>query len=380
MKRIIALIMALAGLASSALAIPAFARKYGYSCEVCHAPIPHLKAFGEEFLANGYRIPDKEPPRATVDTGDPLLLLQRELPLAIRFDGFVAYENGEPPAPDFRVPWVMKILSGGNVSKTISYYTYFLMTEGGEIAGLEDAYLIFNDVFGLPLSFSFGQFRVSDPVKPSEIRLTFEDYLIYGFRVGDSRLSLSYDRGIVLGSSLPWGTDLSLEVVNGNGIETREIFDQDKYKSFVGRAVQNLAQGKVQVGILGYTGREKAEGAINTVRYLGPDVRLRFPKIELMAEYLRRTDSNPLFAARPESFRTDAFLAEAIISPQGEKGRLFLVAVYNRIRSDQKEIEADRLALNATYLLRRNLKWLNEYSRDLDGADHRFLSGIVVGF
>lgn len=35
-------------------AIPAFARKYGASCSLCHAPFPRLTAFGERFAANGF--------------------------------------------------------------------------------------------------------------------------------------------------------------------------------------------------------------------------------------------------------------------------------------------------------------------------------------
>ncbi len=36
-------------------AIPAFARKYQFSCSTCHAPAPRLKPFGEEFAARGFR-------------------------------------------------------------------------------------------------------------------------------------------------------------------------------------------------------------------------------------------------------------------------------------------------------------------------------------
>jgi hypothetical protein len=35
---------------SDCYSIPAFARKYQISCQVCHSPaIPRLKAFGDEF-------------------------------------------------------------------------------------------------------------------------------------------------------------------------------------------------------------------------------------------------------------------------------------------------------------------------------------------
>ena len=56
-------------------AIPAFARKYQFSCSTCHAPVPRLKPFGEAFAARGFRLedPSQEPPRATYDVGDPTL-------------------------------------------------------------------------------------------------------------------------------------------------------------------------------------------------------------------------------------------------------------------------------------------------------------------
>lgn len=75
-------------LASEAWSIPAFARKYSISCKVCHNPFPRLKPYGDEFANNGYVIKDKETPRYNIETGDDMLSLLRELPIAIRFDGF----------------------------------------------------------------------------------------------------------------------------------------------------------------------------------------------------------------------------------------------------------------------------------------------------
>ena len=73
-------------------AIPAFARKYQISCQVCHSPaMPRLKAFGDEFAGNGFRLTEYESPRYFIQTGDDKLSLFRELPLAIRIDGFATY-------------------------------------------------------------------------------------------------------------------------------------------------------------------------------------------------------------------------------------------------------------------------------------------------
>ncbi|MCX6560754.1 MAG: hypothetical protein NTZ26_09595 [Candidatus Aminicenantes bacterium] len=382
MKKLCLLALSLVALVQAAAAIPAFARKYGYSCEVCHAPVPRLKAFGEQFMDNGYRIPDKEPPRATVDTGDPLLLLQRELPLAMRFDGFLAYAPNNPAAKsDFQSPVAMKILSAGNLSDKISYYTYFLMSEDAKIVGLEDTYLSFRGVFGLPVDIVFGQYRITDPVKPSETRLTAEGYAIFGFRVGDSRINLSYDRGIMASTGTAFGTDVMLQLVNGNGIDEQDIFDSDKYKSFVYRVAQSFWKDNLRLGILGYSGKEAgANGLTNSVSYFGPDLRLRLPKIELLLEYVRRTDSNPLFLTAAAGATTDAFLAEAMVSPWGEKGRTFFTFAWNKVDSSLEAASWNGLTVNVNYLLRRNLKWVAEYTHDLLRDNHRLLTGIVTAF
>jgi hypothetical protein len=382
MKKLCLLALSLVALVQAAAAIPAFARKYGYSCEVCHAPVPRLKAFGEQFMDNGYRIPDKEPPRATVDTGDPLLLLQRELPLAMRFDGFLAYAPNHPAAKsDFQSPAAMKILSAGNLSDKISYYTYFLMSEDAKIVGLEDTYLSFRGVFGLPVDIVFGQYRITDPVKPAETRLTAEGYAIFGFRVGDSKINLAYDRGIMASTGTAFGTDVMLQLVNGNGIDEQDIFDSDKYKSFVYRVAQSFWKDNLRLGILGYSGKEAgAGGSTNSVSYFGPDLRLRLPKIELLLEYVRRTDSNPLFLATAVGATTDAFLAEAMVSPWGEKGRTFFTFAWNKVDSSLDPASRNGLTVNVNYLLRRNLKWVAEYTHDLLHDDHRFLTGIVTAF
>jgi hypothetical protein len=386
MKRIAFFFVAIAALAQAAAAIPAFARKYGYSCEVCHAPVPRLKAFGEEFMDNGYRIPDKEPPRATIDTGDTTLLLQRDLPLAMRFDGLLAYQPNSSVKSDIQSPVAMKIISGGNISDRISYYTYFLMTEDSKIVGLEDTYLYFHDLFGTSLSFSIGQFRVTDPIKPAETRLTVENYMIYKFQVGASKIALSYDRGVMAGYGTDFGLDLVLEMVNGNGIEEQDIFDSDKYKSFIFRAAQNLLKDKLRIGVLGYTGKEEGEtGLTNRVTYFGPDVRLRLPNIELLLEYVHRADTNPLFlqaefAPMSLEHTSNATLAEAIFSAKGDKSKTFYTLAYNRVDSSLAGANYETLTLNVSHLLRRNVRWLVEYTHDLSGNAHRFFTGLMTAF
>src|SRR6266852_8894722 len=42
--------------ANSALALPAFARKYGLRCSACHEAWPMLNYFGQKFKDNGYQL------------------------------------------------------------------------------------------------------------------------------------------------------------------------------------------------------------------------------------------------------------------------------------------------------------------------------------
>ena len=155
-------------LAQQADAIPAFARKYDMSCNTCHAPAPRLKAFGGDFAGNGFRLEGKEPPRFLKDTGDEWLQLMRELPLAVRLEGHAAWAPQTTGKTDFQAPWILKLLSGGVVAENVSYYFYFFLTEKGEQAGVEDAFLHFNNFFDIDLDLIVGQFQVSDPSEVTE--------------------------------------------------------------------------------------------------------------------------------------------------------------------------------------------------------------------
>ena len=38
-------------------AIPAFARKYGFNCQMCHTAYPKLNDWGQRYRDNGYQLP-----------------------------------------------------------------------------------------------------------------------------------------------------------------------------------------------------------------------------------------------------------------------------------------------------------------------------------
>lgn len=385
-KIIILSLVLLAVLTSEALSIPAFARKYSMSCKVCHTPFPKLKPYGDDFMNNGYVIKDKETPRYNIDTGDSLLSLLRELPIAIRFEGFLSLNNSNNKKLDFAAPFLIKLLSGGEITKHVSYYFYFFFTEKGEVAGLEDAFLMFNNLFNQEFDIIVGQFQVSDPLFKRELRLMYEDYKIYSTKVGLAHADLTYDRGLMFTYSFRNGPDLCLEVVNGLGLrpaDDQDTFDYDKYKNFLLRVSQDLSES-IRLGAFGYLGRERQGQADDNLWMLGADFTWGIPRLELNLQYIERRDNNPFFwVLAPEKVKTRGGFAELIFMPKGDDSRWYTTALLNWVDSDQPELRYSSFGLHYGYLLRRNIRATIEGTyvfKGEQGAHFRLGLGLITAF
>ncbi len=387
MKKLISLFIFLVilFLSADAGAIPAFARKYNMSCNVCHTVFPKLKPYGEEFAANGFQITDKEPSRFFKKTGDDLLNLMRELPLALRFELYGTYENNSPANTDFKTPYFLKLMSGGNIYKDISYYVYFYLAEKGEIAGIEDAFVMFNNVVSnkVDLDMYVGQFQVSDPLFKRELRLEQEDYKIYTSTPGRSLVNLKYDRGLMFAYGAPTKTDLTVEVVNGSGIHTTDIFDVDGYKNVLIRASQEVAPF-LRVGAFGYYGKEQpnADSSANEMYMAGADLTAGNEYVELNAQYVYRSDSNPYRLSGTSGTRaqTRGGFAELLISPNGPDSRFTGHLLYNYVDSDQSSLNYQSYTGGVSYLVSRNLRVIGEYTYIKDSKDSKVTLGIITAF
>jgi hypothetical protein len=391
-------------------AVPAFARRYKISCTTCHAPFPRLKPYGEEFAGNGFIIPEEERERDYVTGGDDLLWLNRQFPLAVRFDAYAVWDQNHTSESDLQIPWGLKLLSGGALSKGIGYYFYFYMSERGEVAGIEDAYVHFNDLFGSDLDVMVGQFQTSDPLMKRELRLTYEDYQIYKTRIGNSQTNLAYDRGLMFAYGISeTGTDLVAYLVNGNGKgeadETTKKFDLDKYKNVGFRILQDLGGMASLGGFVAYGKESIGENLDNEVTYYGPDLHLGLGPVEITGQYLFRKDTNPDFLAADSGLgksladprkaetslnkdtETEGWVVELVFAPQRDRSRHYFTLLYNQIDSDYSFETAatgqngnllqlhdyETLTLSATYLLKRNLRFLAEYTRVITALQTRDL-------
>ena len=391
--------LALSGLlllvgSASADGIPAFARKYRVSCQLCHNPVPTLTEFGENFAANGFRFSAEEAPRDTIDTGDQLLQLLEVVPLAIRFDAYAQALTNEFTS-DFKTPYNLKILSGGALFKGVSYYFYFFLFERGDIGGIEDAFLYFNDIGGAPIDVQVGQFQVSDAMFKRELRLEFDDYAIYRARVGDAPQDLTYDRGI----SAMWDISkltLTGTAVNGNGkgpeSENRQL-DNDSPKNFFAHLNWPVLSD-LRLGAMGYWGRQDVlpEGEESNVRnylwMLGTDATISLGALELNAQYVHREDDNPVFTDGLV-VQTDGGFLEAIYRLPG--GRWYLLSLYNYIYADQPLLDVGlggpaeiqkyhTITGGAGWMWRRNLRGVLEGGWDIEQERTRWTVGLSLAF
>jgi len=173
------LVILLGATASTAYAVPAFARKYQTSCQTCHIVFPKLNAFGEAFRLRGYRMPGeteemvKEPP---VSLGAPAYKklwpraiwpgeISSAVPLAVNVkladvntsslndDGSVTHVNN-----DLQFPQEANIFGAGTLGDHVSYLTEVTFGENADSSvsvELEHARLQFDSPFGKEDLFHF---------------------------------------------------------------------------------------------------------------------------------------------------------------------------------------------------------------------------------
>lgn len=372
-------------------AIPVFARRYGVSCQLCHNPVPMLTEFGETFAGNGFRMAANEPPRDTINTGDPLLWLPNDLPLSFRLDGYAQAYAGGRAATDFQGPYTLKVLGSGVINRKLSWYVYALLLERGEYGGVEDAYIAVNDVGGHELDLMAGQFQISDPLFKRELRLMFEDYAVYRANVGDEPLNLTYDRGVMAIADLA-GFTVTGQVVNGNGIGAARAdrrFDNAPGKTGALHLSRALAGG-VRLGAFGLYGRNDSEGIRNTTTMVGGDATLSRGAVDLNVQYLHREDDNPLFAAEGASLvKTDGGFAELLVRPAGS--RWYGFGLYNLVVADRPYLDVrlggpagirryETATAGVGYLVMRNFRVNAEGTWDIERERTRWSVGIVTAF
>jgi hypothetical protein len=157
--------------AGNAHAIPAFARKYGTSCQTCHTIYPKLNPFGEAFRRNGFKFPGKDEDfikQEMIPLGQEAYrqlfpkavwpgVLPASVPLAFGGNGQIMFhpdtDSGAAKADNgtaFTLHDLVAeahIWAGGSFSEHIAYFGEVTFGLDGSV-DLEHLELHFNDLFG----------------------------------------------------------------------------------------------------------------------------------------------------------------------------------------------------------------------------------------
>jgi hypothetical protein len=178
----LALFFALSG---KARAIPVFAHRYGLSCQVCHATIPHLTPFGQAFLRAGFRLPPNVPAHGA-------------FPVSVKVN--VQYSSAPEPRT---LPKVivdeLEFLSFASLAQHFSYRIEQYAIDGGAPGLTRDAWLSYSSRpdFGATaatLQATAGQFTLPLPIDPETQRPTLNHYAIFDQTVGANPFNLFDDR------------------------------------------------------------------------------------------------------------------------------------------------------------------------------------------
>lgn len=367
----IAVILVTCFLAETVSAIPLFARKYKLSCTMCHTGFPLLNSFGQNFAGNGYQMPEEDPKDHVEEIEKDKLLLHDSFPFAIRVDSFYRLRNDGQVTFDQEAPFSAKILTSGILRKDISYYFYFFFDERGGVTGIEDAFMVFNNIYkDNNIDIRLGQFQITDSIFPREQRLTFQDFSYYTTKVSDSGFDLVYDRASEISYSVnitdDFGVGILTGIANGNGITTANNdrnFDSDDFKNFYGRL--NFSYGNQGIGVYGYLGKEVNSSNIeNKFFRIGPDFNFTlFDDWNLWGSYLYGEDDNATFQSGKNTINSWGGFTGVTHKLNDD---WILSLLHNYVNVDRKpSLNVNVATVNLSYYLMRNLKFVFEITGDI---------------
>jgi hypothetical protein len=256
--------LALLVLGQTALAIPAFARKHGFNCNMCHVGFTKLNDFGQRFRDNGYQIPGQQGLEKTV--------FESAFPLALRTTaGYSFYGTGGQSTGGFHI-YNLDLLSGGVLHKNISYMFIYTpridepaadFTGSGtgdnpaQLAAIESAAVVFSNIVRDKLNLRVGRFEPGFQLLSSKRNYyILQPYEIYSFAGTRNSFDFSANQiGIEATGRFKPGLKYALGYINGTGANP----DNNKFNDVYMALSKTFGKGEGQsagqrIGVFGYLG------------------------------------------------------------------------------------------------------------------------------
>jgi hypothetical protein len=305
-------------LPSTSYAIPTFAKKYGFSCTMCHVAFTKLNDYGQKFRDNGYQIAGQEGKEKNVFETPP--------PLSIRtMTGFSVYSSDKGTSSGFNI-YGFDLLAAGMLHKNISFlliYTPRIDSPSGDYTGskngtnpsqeasLESASIVFSNLVKDALNIRIGKFEPAYQAFSSKRSFyIFEPYEIYSFTTPLNNYSFENNQlGIEASGRLKYGIKYGAGIINGNGPDP----DNNKYKDAYFNLNKTFGKGEGQtagqkIGIFGYYGMQptiitgamisptgETDGSQNKPFYrVGADCSLNWKTLNIQGLFMKGVDDKAL--------------------------------------------------------------------------------------
>jgi hypothetical protein len=299
------------------LAIPAFARKYGFNCNMCHTSFIKLNDFGQRFRNNGYQIPAQE--------GGEKSVFETAPPISIRTQTGLEYAHTTNRSTLGFNLIGFDFLAAGVMHKDVSFlfiYTPridepaadYTGSDNGrnpsQLATLESANMVFSNIVKDKLNCRVGRFEPAyHDISSKRSYYIMEPYEVYAFQSpAGGYLFNDNQMGIEATGRLKCGFGYAGGVVNGTGSAP----DNNKSKDFYGAIYQVFGRGEGQsagqrIGLFGYYGWQpsapdsvigllpEGNGQSNKGLYrIGGNVSLNWRTVNLRAMILHGADNKAL--------------------------------------------------------------------------------------
>ncbi len=270
---------ALLFLVQTVSAIPAFARKHGFNCNMCHVAFPKLNDFGQRFRDNGYQIPGQQGLEKTV--------FETAIPIAIRTTaGYSLYGTGGRTAGGFHF-YGLDLLAAGVLHKNISFF--FVYTPridepaadwtgpaGGlnpaQLAAIESANIVFSNIVGDKLNLRVGRFEPGFQLLSSKrMYYVLQPYEIYNFSGTRSSFDFSANQiGIEATGRFRPGWKYAVGYINGTGADP----DNNKFNDVYAALSKTFGKGEgrsagQRFGVFGYLGWQPTSFADSVISPVG---------------------------------------------------------------------------------------------------------------
>ncbi len=278
----------------TAQSIPAFARKNGFNCNMCHVAFTKLNDFGQRYRDNGYQIPGQE--------GNEKNVFETMPPISIRTSvghtlNNATQETTKETTSGFHY-YGFDLLAAGVLHKNVSFlivYTprvdvptmdYSASQAGynpSQIGALESANIVFSNIFEDKLNLRIGRFEPAyQQISAKRSLYLIQPYEIYNFNSPSSlnpfgysgnRFSFSENQfGVEASSHFKTGFKYGLGIVNGTGGNP----DNNTYKDIYLSLSQTIGKGDGQsagqrIGIFAYTGWQPIHSAYLNLPNMGDD-------------------------------------------------------------------------------------------------------------